>query len=125
MALLGKAIASKLSTVNSNRVYPNQAPQTIEDPVIIYYIVDTVPVNEKQGAAPVDVSRVQISIYAHSYAEVDSLAADVRTVMDNIRNKTVSGVNIIISRFDDQSDQYDEKARKHQRNIDYIIRVKN
>jgi len=125
MAAVGKVIRSLLSSVNSGKVYPQRAEQTAQLPLIVYSIIDGVPINEKQGSAPVDVYRVQVDIYAEKYSELDTLSAAVRSAMDDQRNQTIAGEKVIIIRWDDARDLFDKSTREHHRSEDYIVRIRN
>lgn len=119
--MIGKVIYSLLSGVGS--VFPTRAPQGQAFPYIVYHVISDAPTDTKDGASELDVARVQISVFASTYASAVSLSDSIRSTIDRYRG-TVESVVVDKIVFENEMDNYDEDAEVYHRSQDYFIRIK-
>ena len=127
--MVGSAIKSILSDVTSY-VAGSRYPDSPGSKWIIYHMISDVPTGTKDAASTLDMYRFQIDCYGRTYSDADTLAASVRSALDNYGQGTVEGVEIEDIRFDGQYDGVQsiedmESRQDYYRRIqDYIIWVK-
>ena len=93
-------LAQSTVTAVASSVALSQLPKGAAFPAIVYQTIDLVPqrnVNHLDGTLAQ--ARVQITGIAKSIAELKSVLAAVRTVMDYQHNVTVGGATVVSSRF--------------------------
>ena len=126
--MIGSAIKSILSGVTQyvggGRIPANRGSQWI-----IYNIISSLPHNTKDGASDYDKYRFQIDSYARTYSAVDTLAASVRSTLDEYSGTSESVVIDHIffeGEFDSVEFIEEGEAREDyfRRSQDYIICVK-
>jgi len=126
--MVGSAIKTILADVtpyvDGGRIPANRGSQWV-----IYNMISSVPYNTKGGASDFDQYRFQVDSYARTYTEVDTLAASVRSTMDEYAG-TASSVVIDHIYFDGEFDSVEfieeDESREDffRRSQDYIIFVK-
>jgi len=126
--MVGSAIKSILSDVtqyvDGGRIPANRGSQWV-----IYNMISCLLHNTKGGASDYDKYRFQIDSYARTYSKVDTLAASVRSTLDEYSG-TSEGVVIDHVFFDGEFDSVEfieeGEAREDyfRRSQDYIICVK-
>ena len=87
-------------TAVASSVALSQLPKGATFPAIVYQTIDLVPqrnVNHLDGTLAQ--ARVQITGIAKSIADLKSVLAAVRTVMDYQHNVTMGGATVVSSRF--------------------------
>ena len=87
--MVGTAIASILSDIEAN-VYGLHVPNRRGSQWIIHTKIDRQPSATKGGVSDYDKYLYQLDIYARTEAEMDTLAASVKSAMDDYSG-TVSG----------------------------------
>ena len=126
--MIGTAIKSILSGVtqyvDGGRIPANRGSQWI-----IYNIISSLPHNTKDGASDYDKYRFQIDSYARTYSAADTLAASVRSTLDEYSGTSESVVIDHIffeGEFDSVEFIEEGEAREDyfRRSQDYIICVK-
>lgn len=85
------------------RVEPAGTAQTLARPNIVYQRVTTNRLYSQDGPAGSGDARVQLSIWADTYATVKDLADKVRTALEGYRG-TVAGIVLDSVRLDDEDD---------------------
>ena len=102
------------ANVVGSRIYPTQAPQGIlvTSPFIVLNTISTTPTNTKKEASTLDRTRIQVSIFADSYAAISLTANDVRLQLENVINQDVlsDGTITQCSTFEGQVDGIDSGA---------------
>lgn len=102
------------ANVVGSRIYPTQAPQGIlvTSPFIVLNTISTTPVNTKKEASTLDRTRIQVSIFADSYAAISLTSNDVRLLLENVINQDVlsDGTIVQCSTFEGQVDGIDSGA---------------
>ena len=102
------------ANVVGSRIYPTQAPQGIlvTSPFIVLNTISTTPTNTKKEASTLDRTRIQVSIFADSYAAISLTSNDVRLLLENVINQDVlsDGTIVQCSTFEGQVDGIDSGA---------------
>lgn len=126
--MVGTAIKSILSDV-TQYVDGGRIPDRRGAKWIIYNMISNVPYGTKNAVSTLDSYRFQIDSYARTYSDADSLAASVRSALDNYSGTVLS---VVIDRiiYDGEFDsvefiEEDESREDYfRRSQDYIIWVK-
>ena len=130
---VGKAIFNilvndvQLHAVLEDRIYPNVVDYGATLPAVAYTEATNEPSNSKTGASTLDVVTVQISVFSLTYAEVVDISSKVRRALD-YKVGIFEGVNVQRIFFQDSSDAHDKSYGEtgvYQRNMDFLVRVKN
>lgn len=74
-------IKTAVGALVSGRCYPINAPEKPAAPYAVYFQVANAPEVTLENTVPIENTRVQVDVYAKTYAEAQSLAAQVRTAM--------------------------------------------
>jgi len=127
--MVGSAIESILSGVGA-RVSAGRIPHRRGAQHIVYSQISVVPHNDKDGASTYDKYRFQLDIYASNYTSCDTLAASVRSALDDYSGTSES---VVIDRiyFDGEFDATEfefgpdgSREDYFRRTHDYIIYVR-
>ena len=81
---------SGVTAVVSTRIYPDQAPQNAAFPYICFQLLQTSPLDTKEGVSKLDTLLVQVDCYTTSYDTAQSLSELVRGALDRYRG-TING----------------------------------
>ena len=125
---MGSALKSILSGV-TQYVDGGRIPHSRGSKWIIYNMISALPHNTTGAASDFDKYRFQVDSYARTYSEVDTLAASVRSTLDEYAG-TSESVVIDHIYFDGEFDSVEsiesDEAREDffRRSQDYIIIVK-
>ena len=126
--MIGTAIKSLLSDI-TKYVSGSGEPYSMGSRWLIYQMISCVPLATKNSVSTLDQYRFQIDCYARSYSDADTLAASVRSALDNYYG-TKEGVVIDRIRFDGQYDgilsieEMESREDYFRRIQDYIIWVR-
>lgn len=114
MSSIGTSIFGLLSGVTDcgTNVFPVERPQKTELPALTYSIISTIPVKQQTTTANLQQVRIQISIFAISYSQCETIASQVRDVLDQSGywNYDASGLTIQTSTFDSEIDTFIQNA---------------
>ncbi len=79
-------------TAAGTRVYPLTAPDSVAKPYITYQRISSNSENVLSGTSGLTNTRVQIDVYATTYAEATSIAAQVDALMSvwSVQNVSIS-----------------------------------
>jgi hypothetical protein len=126
---IGKAIFTTLNGIEgiSTRIYPLRIPQETplgNDAAISYYVISTSPEDVKDSRSLVDTVRIQVSIFAQSYATLNTIANLVRDALDGLTGE-IGGCSVDSARFMDENELYEDEVNLYHIAQDYSIRVKN
>lgn len=126
--MVGTALKTLLADVNAT-VYGNVVPDSPGSDWIVYTMISSVPNNTKSGASDYDQYRFQLDCYSRTPERVDTLAASVRSTLDEYAGTSESVVIDHIF-FDGQYDGFtsiedmESRGDYFRRTQDYIIFVK-
>lgn len=125
---LGLYIYEKLSTdsalttlLGGTKIYPVQISEDVAFPALSYSVVSNDPKDTKDGPGGKDVTRVQIDVFAETYAKTESIAARVRELLDG-DSGTLQGVVLEYSRQVGLTDFYNDEIEVYQKSIDFSMR---
>jgi len=126
--MVGSAIESILSSVTAN-VTGGRIPHSRGSKWVVYNMISDLPHNTKGAASDFNKYRFQIDSYARTYSDTDTLAASVKSALDEYAG-TSESVVIDHIYFDGEFDSVEfveeGEAREDffRRSQDYIIIVK-
>ncbi|MDO7888286.1 DUF3168 domain-containing protein [Hymenobacter cheonanensis] len=96
------------------RIFPILAPQTTPFPYLTYQVISQNG-NETMGCILEDDARVQLSIFAKTYAEVCTIAAATRAALAG------QEVGTVLLTFDGNRDQASDPTTCYFRTQDYLL----
>jgi hypothetical protein len=96
-----------VTAICSTRIYPNLAPETASNPLIVYSLVTGNNISTITGVGDMERKRIQINCNADTYAEAKSLASAVQTAL--------AGDGYLEFQFD----QYDPQSQCHTVYVDW------
>lgn len=87
-------IQAAVGALVNGRCYPLNAPEKPVTPYAVYFQVANAPEVTMATEVPVENTRVQVDIYAKTYAEVQSLADSIRSAMMGINAVPLLSVDL-------------------------------
>jgi NAD-dependent SIR2 family protein deacetylase len=128
--MIGKLIYSRLSSASnitaiiSTNIYPDITPQNVDYPFIVYSIIDSSPVDFKDGQSNLEEIDLQIDIYTQNYDTTQNLANLIRNRLDRFVG-TVEGVEVQTIKYVRQSSQvFNAELSVYWVSIDFMIKMK-
>lgn len=129
MATAGETIRARLiadaptAALVGTRVYPNELPQNVTLPALVYNVVSDVPENSFTGdtSTRLKAVRLQVDCYARaigsvgSYAGAHEVADCVENVIGNLSEPGLSG------NYESSRDLYDNVTQYHRVSMDFTI----
>jgi hypothetical protein len=110
-----------LSALVATRIYPMLLPQEPQYPAVTYAFVSGVPVAAMGADTGVTRKRLRVTAWSKTYAEMTSVADQVRLCLERWRG-TVGGVVIQDTYVDNDSlDLFDDISRVYYRPLDFIL----
>lgn len=86
--MIGKLIYNRLSTEGAilayvgTKIYPDIVPQNVQYPFVVYTIVNSLPVDFKDGQSNLEEITMQIDVYTQSYDDTQDLSNLIRNRLD-------------------------------------------
>jgi NAD-dependent SIR2 family protein deacetylase len=128
--MIGKLIYARLSTssnitaIISTNIYPDITPQNVDYPFIVYSIIDSNPVDFKDGQSNLEEIDLQIDVYTQNYDTTQNLANLIRNRLDRFVG-TVEGVEVQTIKYVRQSSQvFNAELSVYWVSIDFMIKMK-
>jgi hypothetical protein len=128
--MIGKVIYGRLSTdvavtgVCGLNIYPDIAPQNVEYPFIVYTIINSTPVDFKDGQSNLEEISVQLDVYTNNYETTQTLSNAVRNRLDRFTG-TLNSVNIqTIKYMSSDSQVYNADLNVYWMSIDFMAKMK-
>jgi hypothetical protein len=128
--MIGKLIYGRLSTASnitaiiSTNIYPDITPQNVDYPFIVYSIIDSNPVDYKDGQSNLEEIDLQIDVYTQNYDTTQNLANLIRNRLDRFVG-TVEGVEVQSIKYVRQSSQvFNAELSVYWVSIDFMIKMK-
>ena len=119
--MLIDAIYDRLKTITAN-VYPGMAPEAVVLPYIVFFQISNVPASNASGASTLDDMRFQVSVFNTTYRAMETMAAAVRTALDEYKGTAQS---VTIERCSFIGENYiPEGSGVHHKALDYKITLK-
>jgi NAD-dependent SIR2 family protein deacetylase len=128
--MIGKLIygrlssASNITAIISTNIYPDITPQNVDYPFIVYSIIDSNPVDFKDGQSNLEEIDLQIDVYTQNYDTTQNLANLIRNRLDRFVG-TVEGVEVQTIKYVRQSSQvFNAELSVYWVSIDFMIKMK-
>jgi hypothetical protein len=128
--MIGKLIYGRLSTASnitaiiSTNIYPDITPQNVDYPFIVYSIIDSNPVDFKDGQSNLEEIDLQIDVYTQNYDTTQNLANLIRNRLDRFVG-TVEGIEVQTIKYIRQSSQvFNAELSVYWVSIDFMIKMK-
>tara|TARA_R110000822_G_scaffold11308_6_gene41529 strand:+ start:356 stop:745 length:390 start_codon:yes stop_codon:yes gene_type:complete len=128
--MIGKVIYGRLSTdvavtgVCGLNIYPDIAPQNVQYPFIVYTIVNSTPVDFKDGQSNLEEITLQLDVYTNNYETTQTLSNAVRNRLDRFSG-TLNSVNIqTIKYMSSDSQVYNPDLNVYWMSIDFMAKMK-
>jgi len=120
-ALRTKLLANtEISALIGERMYVLQAPQAVEVPYVVYFVVSSMP-DYYSGCIQEDVT-IQYSVFAQTYAQARTIANLIRAELEPFYGE-IEGISVTVIRFDGigASEREKESQLAH---ISYDFKIK-
>lgn len=102
------------------RMHPGRLPQTPTYPALVYKRVSGVRVRHLRGPAGLAHARLQLDVYAATYAQGKAVADRIRVVLDDLAadygSVVVQGAFLLM-----EQDVFEEAVDKHRVILDYEV----
>jgi hypothetical protein len=128
--MIGKLIygrlssASNITAIISTNIYPDITPQNVDYPFIVYSIIDSNPVDFKDGQSNLEEIDLQIDVYTQNYDTTQNLSNLIRNRLDRFVG-TVEGVEVQTIKYVRQSSQvFNAELSVYWVSIDFMIKMK-
>ena len=128
--MIGKVIYGRLTTdtavtdICGLNIYPDIAPQNVQYPFMVYSIINSLPVDFKDGQSNLEEITLQIDVYTNNYETTQTLANNVRNRLDRFVG-TVNGVSVqSIKYMSSDSQVYNADLNVYWISIDFMAKMK-
>ena len=128
--MIGKLIYGRLSTASNitaiigTNIYPDITPQNVDYPFIVYSIIDSNPVDFKDGQSNLEEIDLQIDVYTQNYDTTQNLSNLIRNRLDRFVG-TLEGVEVQSIKYVRQSSQvFNAELSVYWVSIDFMIKMK-
>jgi hypothetical protein len=128
--MIGKLIygrlsaASNITAIIGTNIYPDITPQNVDYPFIVYSIIDSNPVDFKDGQSNLEEIDLQIDVYTQNYDTTQNLSNLIRNRLDRFVG-TVEGVEVQSIKYVRQSSQvFNAELSVYWVSIDFMIKMK-
>jgi hypothetical protein len=128
--MIGKVIYGRLSTeptvigIVGQKIYPDLTPQDVQYPFCVYTIVNSTPVDYKDGQSNLEEVQFQVDCYTQSYDSTQELANNIRNSLDRFVG-TVNGVEVqTIKYMSSDSQVYNPTLNVYWMSVDFMARMK-
>ena len=128
--MIGKVIYGRLSTdeaitgVCGLNIFPDIAPQNVQYPCVVYTIINSTPVDFKDGQSNLEEINVQVDVYTNNYETTQTLANNVRNRLDRFTG-TVNNVSVqTITYVSSDSQVYNADLNVYWMSIDFNAKMK-
>lgn len=109
-----------LTGLVGSKIYPVEAPQREEDPMVIYWVKEVDPTDSKDEVSTEDWIKTEILVYSKDYDLMHTISKRIRTILDKYAG-TVAGNTISEIRFEDFSDGWENNRKGYVGTSDYLI----
>ena len=128
--MIGKLIYNRLSTDGSitayvgTKIYPDITPQNVQYPFVVYTIVNSLPVDFKDGQSNLEEITLQIDVYTQSYDDTQDLANLIRNRLDRFTG-TTEGIDVqTIKYMSSDSQVFNAELSVYWMSIDFMAKMK-
>ena len=128
--MIGKLIYSRLSTDGDilayvgTKIYPDIVPQNVQYPFVVYTIVNSIPVDFKDGQSNLEEITLQVDVYTQNYDDTQELSNLIRNRLDRFVG-TVEGVEVqTIKYVSSDSQVFNAELSVYWMSIDFMVKMK-
>lgn len=128
--MIGKVIYGRLTTdttitnICGLNIFPDIAPQNVQYPFMVYTIINSLPVDFKDGQSNLEEITVQIDVYTNNYETTQTLGNNVRNRLDRFVG-TVNSVSVQTIKYMSSSSQvYNADLNVYWISIDFMVKMK-
>jgi hypothetical protein len=128
--MIGKVIYGRLITdaavtgICGLKIFPDIAPQNVQYPFMVYTVVNSLPVDYKDGQSNLEEINVQIDVYTNNYETTQTLANNVRNRLDRFVG-TVNGIAVQTLKYMSSDSQvYNADLNVYWMSVDFMAKMK-
>jgi hypothetical protein len=128
--MIGKVIYGRLTTdttitnICGLNIFPDIAPQNVQYPFMVYTVINSLPVDFKDGQSNLEEITVQIDVYTNNYETTQTLGNNVRNRLDRFVG-TVNSVSVQTIKYMSSSSQvYNADLNVYWISIDFMVKMK-
>ena len=128
--MIGKLIYSRLSTDGDilayvgTKIYPDIVPQNVQYPFVVYTIVNSLPVDFKDGQSNLEEITLQVDVYTQSYDDTQQLSNLIRNRLDRFVG-TLENIEVqTIKYMSSDSQVYNAELSVYWMSIDFMVKMK-
>ena len=128
--MIGKVIYGRLTTdaavpgICGLNIFPDIAPQNVQYPFMVYTIINSLPVDFKDGQSNLEEITLQIDVYTNNYETTQTLANNVRNRLDRFVG-TVNGISVqTIKYISSDSQVYNADLNVYWMSVDFMANMK-
>lgn len=128
--MIGKVIYGRLTTdttitnVCGLNIFPDIAPQNVQYPFMVYTIINSLPVDFKDGQSNLEEITIQIDVYTNNYETTQTLANNVRNRLDRFVG-IVNNISVQTIKYMSSSSQvYNADLNVYWISIDFMVKMK-
>jgi hypothetical protein len=128
--MIGKVIYGRLSAeptvigIVGQKIYPDLTPQDVQYPFCVYTIVNSTPVDYKDGQSNLEEVQFQVDCYTQSYDSTQELANNIRNSLDRFTG-TVNGISVqTIKYMSSDSQVYNPTLNVYWMSVDFMAKMK-
>jgi hypothetical protein len=112
-----------ITDIIEHRVYPEQAPQNVRMPFIVYQIDNVIPEPNKDEVSNLDTYSITLVLFGNDYDQLFTLGAHCRTSLDRFKG-VIAHTDIDSINYKTTKGGYDNQANVYVLESDYTIREK-
>ena len=128
--MIGKVIYGRLTTdaavtgICGLNIFPDIAPQNVQYPFMVYTIINSLPVDFKDGQSNLEEITLQIDVYTNNYETTQTLANNVRNRLDTFVG-TVNSISVqTIKYMSSDSQVYNADLNVYWMSMDFMAKMK-
>lgn len=128
--MIGKVIYGRLTTdaavtgICGLNIFPDIAPQNVQYPFMVYTIINSLPVDFKDGQSNLEEITLQIDVYTNNYETTQTLANNVRNRLDRFVG-TVNSIAVqTIKYMSSDSQVYNADLNVYWMSMDFMAKMK-
>jgi len=128
--MIGKVIYGRLTTdaavtgICGLNIFPDIAPQNVQYPFMVYTIINSLPVDFKDGQSNLEEITLQIDVYTNNYETTQTLANNVRNRLDRFVG-TVNSISVqTIKYMSSDSQVYNADLKVYWMSMDFMAKMK-
>lgn len=128
--MIGKLIYSRLSTDGEilvyvgSKIYPDIVPQNVQYPFVVYTIVNSLPVDFKDGQSNLEEITLQVDVYTQNYDDTQQLSNLIRNRLDRFVG-IVEGVEVQSIKYMSATSQvFNAELSVYWMSIDFMVKMK-